>query len=215
MSLRKLLINEVAIHPSNNALVIVDVQPEYNFDFDMFAFMQYINQEHIEGKDIIYLYNGYDTLGMIKSDDLKNWLFESSDYDEQMRGLIYDEIQYYDKGYAFFRSCMDEGIDDVTTVALINKMMEWDITDTRDLTKEFWIEFVSENKKELYDIDEVRELLEYASDMIYIPELMEDVIEKLDNVTLVGGGVTECLREVIIALMVLNKNYNVNNEFTF
>lgn len=213
MSLLKHLLNENTIS-SNDVLLIVDVQPEYNFDFDMFAFMQYINDEEIEGKDIVYLFNGYDTLGMIKEEDLKHWLYEGSEYDEQMEDLIYNKINFYDKGYAFFRFCMDEGIDDEATVELIKKMIEWDVTDSRDLDRDFWLEFVSENKNNIKNIEAVQELLEHSGDMISVPDLMEE-LKGLNNITMVGGGINECLREVEIALMVLGKKYNINHEFTF
>jgi len=213
MSLLKYILKENTIS-TNNVLLIVDVQPEYNFDFDLFAFLQYINDESIEGKDIVYLYNGAETLDMISEDELKYWLYEGSEYDEQMENLIYNDIYYYDKGYAFFRSCMDEGIDDEATVALIKKMMDWDIYDSRDLNKDFWVEFVSENKHVLNDIEQVKDLLEHSGDMINVPDLMDE-LKGLNNITMVGGGINECLREVEIALMALDKNYNINHEFTF
>ena len=213
MSLIKRILKENTIK-SNNVLVIVDIQPEYNFDFDVFAFMQYVNDEALVGKDILYLYNGYNTLGMIKEDDLKDWLYEASEYDEQMEPLIYNQIKYYDKGYAFFRYCMDEGIDDEAIVALVKQMMEYSIHDSRELDEEFWIDFVKENKQYLNDIEEVKELLEYADDMISVPDLM-DQLGGLNNITMVGGALTECLKEVEIALMVLGKQYTINNEFTF
>lgn len=213
MSLIKYLLKENTIR-SNNTLLIVDVQPEYNFDFDLFAFLQYINQEYSEDKDIVYLYNGYETMGMIKENDLKNWLYEGSEYDEQMEDLIYNKIKYYDKGYAFFRFCMDEGIDDGATVALIKMMIDWNINDSRDLDKEFWVEFVTKNKHKLNDIEQVKDLLGHSGDMINVPDLMDE-LEGLNNITMVGGGINECLREVEIALMALNKNYNINHEFTF
>lgn len=213
MSLINYILKENTIR-SNNTLLIVDVQPEYNFDFDLFAFLQYINGEAIEGKDIVYLYNGVETVDMISEDDLKHWLYEGSEYDPQMEELIYNDIQFYDKGYAFFRSCMDEGMEEDIIVKLVKFMWEEDKRDTRDLDRDQWIKFISSIK----DTDDwtfiLIETLRDHNEILYIPELM-DQLEGLNNITMVGGGITECLREVEIALMALDKKYNINHEFTF
>ena len=57
-------------------------------------------------------------------------------------------------------------------------------------------------------------LLENAGDMINIPDLM-DFLKNYSNIVLLGGGVNECLKEVEIALLALNKNFNVINKFTY
>jgi soluble P-type ATPase len=61
---------------------------------------------------------------------------------------------------------------------------------------------------------EVRDLLEIAEDMIWIPEVMEE-LKKYNNPVLMGGGINECLREVELALMALNKPYKIYKKFTY
>jgi len=50
--------------------------------------------------------------------------------------------------------------------------------------------------------------------MISIPDLM-DFINDFDNIILLGGGINECLKEVEISLMVLNKGYQIEHDFTY
>lgn len=104
---------------------------------------------------------------------------------------------------------MDEGIDEESIVNLIKFMINNDINNSRDMDEEMWNSFV-----EKYGNNDIKDLMETADDMIYIPELME-FIEKYDNIVLLGGGVNECLKEVEIALLALDKPYTVYNKFTY
>jgi hypothetical protein len=42
-----------------------------------------------------------------------------------------------------------------------------------------------------------------------------DILSRLNNVVLVGGGVNECLREVEIAMDALGKQYITWDEYTY
>jgi hypothetical protein len=42
-----------------------------------------------------------------------------------------------------------------------------------------------------------------------------DFLKNYSNIVLLGGGVNECLKEVEIALLALNKNFNVLRQFTY
>ena len=64
------------------------------------------------------------------------------------------------------------------------------------------------------DVEHLRELLEFADDCIYIPDLM-DYLKKYNDVFLCGGGLEECLKEVEIALLALEKPFNILSEFTY
>ena len=59
------------------------------------------------------------------------------------------------------------------------------------------------------------ELLEFSDDMINIPDLMDFLTDIRGDITLIGGGVDECLKEVIIALDALDKPYNVDHKWTY
>lgn len=186
-------------------LVVVDIQPEYMSGINFLpSFINFINENYIEFNRIIFLYNGYDTLGMINESDYIMWWLENG-LDEE----VIDHITFYDKGYAFFRYCIDEGIEDESIVNLVKHMIDNGVNDSRDLGDDFWNEFI-----ELYGDEDIRELLEYADDMINIPDLM-DVLERYNNIILCGGGINECLKEVELSLDVLDKNYSILDKFTY
>jgi len=42
-----------------------------------------------------------------------------------------------------------------------------------------------------------------------------DFLKRYSNIVLTGGGIYECLKEVEIALMALDKSYQILNEFTY
>jgi hypothetical protein len=187
-------------------LVVVDVQPEYApyMNKMQYGLFEYINTHINELAGLTFLYNGEDTMGMVSENDYRMWLVENG-LDED----IAYEATLYDKGYAFFRNCMDRGGDDEELVNLVRFMRSNDINDSREVDEEFWELFV-----EKYGSENVRELMEDSEDCISIPDLM-DFLERYNNVVLVGGGINECLKEVELAMDALDKNYETWNKFTY
>jgi hypothetical protein len=187
-------------------LIVVDVQPEYapwmhGMQSELF---EYINTHIDELSDLTFLYNGEDTMGMVSEHEYIDWLVENG---------LDEDIAYgarlYDKGYAFFRSCMDRGGDDEELVNLVKFMRDNDINDSRELDKKFWKAFVKQ-----YGSKNIRELMEDSEDCINIPDLM-DFLNSYNNVVLVGGGINECLKEVELAMDALDKNYDTWHKFTY
>jgi|TARA_R110002126_G_scaffold82497_3_gene202178 hypothetical protein len=200
--MREVLIQESAI---GKTLVVVDVQPEYqsyfvNMHHNLF---EYINEHNNQLSNLLFLYNG-ESLGMIEEHEFRYWMLDNG-LDEE----IAFSVDVYDKGYAFFRYCIDGGIDDENIVNLIKYMIHIGVNDSRDLDEDFWNGFI-----EKYGDENIRELLEFSDDAINIPDLM-DILKPLNNITLVGGGINECLKEVEIALDTLNKSYYTWPQFTY
>lgn len=191
----------------SKTIINVDIQPEYKkyISFDINKWVEFIN-ENGEFNDIVFLYNGADTLGMIDEQSLQEWLIEIG-IDED----IINNSTFYDKGYAFFRFCMDNSIDEDNIVDLVKYMINHEITDSRDIDGEMWDNYMKETNHTQQD---VRDLLENAGDMINIPDLM-DFLEKYTNIILTGGGINECLKEVEISLLALDKKYNILQEYTY
>lgn len=190
-------------------IVCVDIQPEYAsyISFDLYEWGEFINECGLNNQ-IIFLYNGYYSLGMINENEYYNWLYETCGINEE----VLNDAIFFDKGYAYFRYCIDEGINDEDIVKLVRFMVKYNISDSRELNdQELWDVFMSENG---LDLEEIRELLEFADDMISIPELMDEM-KKLNNIIIMGGGINECLKEVIIALDALNKTYNIIDKFCY
>jgi hypothetical protein len=90
-------------------------------------------------------------------------------------------------------------------------MLTNDITDSRDIDEDMWNDFMNSTNHSRQD---VRDLLENADDLINIPELME-FLQNKNNIALTGGGVNECLKEVEIALLAMDKPYSIISEFTY
>lgn len=204
------LLENSGINGVNGAnLFSVDIQPEYQdyFNFDIFSYLAYLNGNYNSMNSLTFLYNGSDTLGMIIDHDYKFWLLDNG-LDES----IVETAKFYDKGYAFFRYCMDSSIDDEEIINLVRYMIKYQINDSRDIDEEMWLNFMEEYG---YESSEIKDLLENAGDMINIPELMDYLRNYGGKIVLCGGGINECLKEVEIALMALNKNYNVLTEFTY
>lgn len=200
----KKFINE--IYQSNKTIVNVDIQPEYKNSIPFLKkWVNFINNSSSENT-IVFLYNGAETLGMIDLYSYQEWLI---DY-----GISEDVIQnsiFFDKGYAFFRYCMDNSIDEDNIVDLVKFMLKHNINDSRDIDENMWNNYMVEMNRTQ---DDVRDLLEEADDLISIPDLM-DFLSNYNNVVLCGGGISECLKEVEIALLCLDKNYSILSEFVY
>lgn len=196
------LIDERAI---GKHLVVVDFQPEYQKLFgDMTAELaEYINENYENFNRLTFFYNG-ESLGMINESDFRIWWV-----DQGLNEDIAYNVRVYDKGYAFFRYCIDEGIEEESIVNLVKFMIKNNINDSRDINREFWEEFINQ-----YGNEDIRELMEFSDNCISIPDLMDEM-KDYHNVILTGGGINECLKEVEIALQALDKTYSVWYEFTY
>lgn len=186
-------------------LVVVDIQPDYYDGFSYFFhdFINFINDNFNSLDRLTFLFNGPD-LGFPSESEYKWWWIENGLNEE-----IIENSSWFDKGYAFFRYCIDSGIDDEEVVALVKFMINNNINDSKDITEEFWNEFIEE-----YNFSDVRDLLEISDDCINIPELMNE-LRPMSNIVVCGGGINECLKEVEIALQALDKPYNVLTKFVY
>ena len=195
---------------SGQTLINVDIQPEYEpyFSFKFGKWIDFLNQNYNNVNNMVFLYNGHDTLGMVSETDYKVWLSENGVEEE-----ILDGSTFYDKGYAFFRYCMDNSIDEDDVVDFVKFMIRNDVRDSRDMTKELWKQYAKEQQHP-WTREELIALLNGASDMIHIPDLM-DFLKRYNGIVLTGGGINECLKEVEISLKALGKNYTVFTEFTY
>lgn len=193
---------------NGKTFVSVDIQPEYQngFGFNIYNYCEYLNENYDDFGALIFFYNGADTLGMISEYDYQMWLLEAG-----LEEHIVFNSQYYDKGYAFFRYCMDTGVDEEEIINLVSFMDAHDITDSRSVDEDMWQSFMTEYN---YDSSEIRDALEFAEDALWIPDVMDE-LRNYSNIVVTGGGVDECLKEVEIALMALGKSYEVEHKFTY
>lgn len=192
---------------SGKTIINVDIQPEYEkwISFNLSEWVNFINTNAALNK-IIFLYNGAESLGMISESDYQMWLIDLGIEED-----VINEAIFYDKGYAFFRYCMDNSIDENDVAQLVRFMISHNINDSREIDEEMWNQFMEATNNSL---EEIRGLLENADHMISIPELM-DFLNSFSNIVLTGGGINECLKEVEIALLAMEKPFNILSDFTY
>ncbi len=183
-------------------LLVVDIQPEYN-DWIKFLpdFVKYVNRTK---NNVVFLYNGAETMDMVNESDYQWWLTAYG-----VKERVIDSATFYDKGYAFFRNCMDRGLDHDEIVGLVKLMYDKGVNDSRDLDEDFWEEYVAQ-----FGSQDFREAVEKSEDCIYIPELM-DFLNRYDDIIICGGGEHQCLKEVEIALEALGKKYKRLQEYIY
>ena len=200
--------NIISEEHAGKTFISIDIQPEYEsyFGFEAFNFCEYLNDNSSNFDKLIFLYNGQDTLDMISESEYQNWLLDNGLHED-----VLSNIGFYDKGYAFFRSCMDTGIYYEEIVHLVQYMYNNNIHDSRDVDEEMWNTFM---QKYDYGDSEIRELLEYGDETLYIPELM-GFLNNYNNIVITGGAMEQCLKEVEIALDALGKPYNIEQKFTY
>lgn len=207
---RNKLLEDSGINLVQNAnLLSIDIQPEYEngFGFILGEYIRFLNRNIDAMNSLTFLYNGKDTVGNMDKNEYSYWL-----YDNGLKESVLDYAKFYDKGYAFFRSCMDDGHDEQEIVNLVKYMIKHDINDSRDIDEEMWNGFMAEYG---YNSSDVRDFLEPAQDCINIPDLMDYLQKFSGKIVICGGGINECFKEVEIALNALGKNYNVLTKFTY
>lgn len=188
---------------SNNVLISVDIQPEYEnyMRFKPYSFINWLENNSEKYSKIVFLFNGPD-LGFQSEDEYKIWLMDN----EMSEGLL-ERIDFFDKGYAFFRNAMDAGLDEGEILKLINYMYKNKINDSRDIEDDIWAQIGLD--------DSTIEKMNKNEDALFIPDVMNYLSTITGNISLVGGGRNECLREVEFCLKVLNKPYTLINEWVY
>ena len=184
------------------SVIVVDVQPMYEsyIKFSMERFTNFL----VRNYDILYFYNGPETVGVDDKNDIVRFLMESSDYSDDLYYKLMSELtKWIDKGYAFFRGWMDQGVDEATLKQAIRIMFQRKIYDSRDIEEDEWIELLPELEGIHFD------------DMISIPDIQINELKKWSGSYLVGGGRNECLAEVKILMDAFNIRYQIVNEFIY
>lgn len=166
-------------------LISVDIQPSYRPWISDRLFNDYIKflQNH-KGK-IYFLFNGEEVGIDDTEEDIKNWLYEGGIDIEKI-----ETIQFVEKGYGFFRSWMDAGIDEAVIQKAIRYMFSNGIFSSEDIPDE---------DRSQFDWEESMD-----SDPIYIPHLNVAELYALQPCYICGGGRQECLWEIEILLRAFN-----------
>lgn len=188
----------------STTLVSVDIQPGYvkNIRFNIQNFMTYLNSNAGNYKNVLYLFNGPD-LGLESEQEIKYWMLEHGLEEETL-----DYIEFYDKGYGWFRSCMDSGYGDIL-MDLLLYMYKKKVDNTEEMKEKDWEFLIKKNS----DMIEFRKFVE-GEGGVYFPDVFE-ILKNLTKIDIIGGAQEECLAEVIVMLDVLNKKYNLIHKWIF
>lgn len=217
---------EFIIEGRNHPVIVVDVQPAFDGDFARGEganplFVRIIEFVNKQTGPVLMFVNAEET-GL--SDDSivdiqQYWNDTVCHYtDEEDRYVYNDETDEYDtaecedeidwgrftiddKGYGYFRTWMDAGVDESAIIKVIRLLYQNNFTDSRQL-------FNGEDDEN------------YIANMVAlgIPEhLLDDALsvewtsvvqlKRFNGAYIVGGGRTECLREVELLMNAFNIRY--------
>lgn len=200
------------LESSNTNLLVIDVQPEYDFACrKILPGVQKIIQSSNGG--IFIVYNDFG--GGDSPSDVYNYLLgqEPDDdyYDDEEYNQYNDQkpvnqplmknlqrAKYMQKEFGFLRSWMDQGINDSTIIEVIRKMVNEKVYDSRDIDYESLSE---KSKQDLNDFD-------YEGDSIHLQDYVPiHFLKKISPFYMIGGGRNECLREIELFCNAFNIRY--------
>lgn len=190
--------------------IVVDVQPLYEesikkyFSLDEFGnFLLNIN------KNILYFYNGPDTIGSDDSEDvIIDWLIE---HNPKMEKMDWSNVFFTQKSYSFYRDFMDAGVSDNGMKQILRYMANNRINDSRDIDLDEWKNILSNS-----DLDRVKDGIEDEKLVIWTPDIsIAELKSNWNGSLLCGGSGSECLKEIQLILNAFNIKYHLVDEFIY
>lgn len=205
MRLKDLLVEKF---DKNRNVIVVDIQPAYESGWDnprqLYEVMDFLNSQN----QILMLVNA-DSDGF--TDDTKDSVYEywlEHDFDEEK----FSDVTYFDKGYGFLRSWMDNGVSEHTIIRVIREMYRNRVWDSREL-------FGGEDSDEYETLFEEFVGHEFQDWMLSDPLIVEYVplklLKKFEGSYIIGGGRNECLREVELIMNAFNIKYKRIDKFVY
>lgn len=181
-------------------LIIVDIQPAYNnncaflWQQDLATFIQ-------SHRNVLVLFNGTKQ-GL--TTDSKSSIAKYYYNNKIPRNFILG-MKWFDKGYAFFRDLMDSGCymrEEI--IKVIRHMLRKRIYD--------WRQFTSEDLAKFKSLNLTRNKLEMH--FMGLPE-MAYMLTSWRNAHIIGGGLDECLEEVMLLADALKLNLIRVDKYTY
>lgn len=175
---------------SRKPLISVDIQPQYErwFSFKTYEYIDFLNSSV---SDILFFFNGPETVGEDSKSNIVEWLFENG-----LNQKKFNDIVWIDKGYGFFRSWMDMGMSEHHMIKAIRYMAQKRKIDSRDIELEEWQELYGD------EWDDVEYII--TADDIFMPDINISTIRRFRNAWIAGGGKCECLKEIKLYMSAFN-----------
>lgn len=124
--------------------------------------------------------------------------FEDADEDlyDTQPAINWNRFTIVDKGYGYFRSWMDQDVDESTIIRVIRALYQKKVTDSRDLDPEYLKQLAGTEWQDWMLDDPI--MVEWTS----VAQL-----KRFQGAYIMGGGRNECLREVELLMNAFNISY--------
>ena len=210
-------LNEGLAHP----VIVVDVQPEYsgmNDGDESSVFPQIINFVNKQTGPVLMFVNAEDqglsgdTIPDIKQywddticpeEERYTYDEETDDYSENSNcpRINWQRFAIADKGYGYFRSWMDHGIEPATIIATIRELYQQKKSDSREL------QFPAFNRRTPQQSLIMGAMQEMEDDPISVNWTSVSQLKRFNGAYIVGGARDQCLREVELLMNAFNIKY--------
>jgi len=191
-------------------VIVVDVQPAYKRGNERLfeRIIQFVNKQ--TGPVLMFVNAEQDMMTDDTVDDIKAYWedvirgeeWDPEDYDDSP--IDWSRFQIKDKGFGFFRSFMDRGIEDKTIIRLIRLMYQSRVNDSRDLFGGEDSDGYAEKFEQFVGPEFKRWMLD---DGITVNWTSVAQLKRFSGSYIVGGGRNECLREVELLMNAFNIKY--------
>jgi hypothetical protein len=192
--------SEFLTEGSKHPVIVVDVQPEYcgiNDGDESPVCVDIINFVTKQTGPVLMFVNAeeHGLTGDTVKDVMAYW--EDSGFPHRDWG----RVQIVDKGYGYFRSWMDHGIEPSTIIATIRELYQQKKSDTREL------EFGNSSKRTPAQSLVMGAIEEMNDDPLIVNWISVAQLKRFNGAYIVGGGRNECLREVELLMNAFNIKY--------
>ena len=190
-------LSQSLLEGKQHPVIVVDVQPAYA------SYAGKVSQRIIDfvaqqTGPVLMFVNAEDT-GVTEDSmvDIRMWWDEYADID-------WSRVQMVDKGYGYFRSWMDNGVDPASIIRVVRAMYQQRVSSSDQLFDGVGSEEYPLHMQQLVG-DEYEEWMNDDPISIYWANVAQ--LRKFNGAYLVGGGRNECLREVELLMNAFNIRY--------
>jgi hypothetical protein len=197
--------NEWLLEGRSYPCIVVDVQPEYCPMSDVCEkIISFVNKQ--TGPVLMFVNAEDSGLTSDTIDSIKLYWEEivtelSGDYEDESP-VNWDRFEIVDKGYGYFRSWMDSGMDSRIIIATIRELYSQRKSDSRDLVFPDDVKEMTPIQLEIQDAIE-----EMGDDPLIVNWISVGQLRKFNGAYIMGGGRDECLREVELLMNAFNIKY--------
>lgn len=195
-------------------LIIIDVQNKYSIWFNDTNLLQKIKKNSFYYSSIIYIWDntdGDDFQEELPEDWNDSFEFDKNEQEIKKAGFYQNFSYVIEKQFGFFQAFMkDVNAEDL--VQLGKFMLKNKIFDIQEIKNypELEKKFLSKFKSNIISLYENEESFNIPDDLI---QIIRDTF--IPGLTLVGGGLDECLAEISLLLQILEIDHKIDYSLTY